>query len=107
MSLIYRLVFSLTYSNQGKQASTNPQGRKRDRSKTTAPTTTRTTRASTSRLNQVEQTPPNDNDTSPHQTSMDSNSPQDDTEMQHSEDTPRQIGNTVALRSQGIFIIIS
>jgi hypothetical protein len=55
----------------------------------------------------VEQTPPNDNDTSPHQTSMDSNSPQDDTEMQHSEDIPRQIGNTAALRSQGIFIIIS
>jgi hypothetical protein len=95
--------------NQAKQPSTKTQGRKRARSKTTVPITTRTTRASASRLNQTDQTSPND-DTSPHQTSKDSNSPQADTEMQHSQDmtdTSHQIDNTVTLRDQGICSVIS
>jgi hypothetical protein len=101
--------FFPTRLNQENQPSTKPQGRKRARSKTTVPTTTRTTRASASRLNQTDHTLPND-DTSAHRTSKDSNSPQADTEMQHSQDmtnTLRQIDNSDTLRGQGICIVIS
>ncbi|XP_071683901.1 uncharacterized protein [Lolium perenne] len=88
------------------QPSTKPQGRKRARSKTTVPTTTRTTRASASRLNQTDHTSPND-DTSAHRTSKDSNSPQADTEMQHSQDMTnilRQIDNSDTLRGQDALV---
>jgi hypothetical protein len=95
--------FFPTCLNQAKQTSTKPQGRKRAHSKTTVPTTTRTTRASASRLNQTDQSPPNNNETSPHQNYKDSNSPQADTEMpQDMTETSRQIDNTVTLHGQGI-----
>jgi hypothetical protein len=107
--LFFTSFFFPTCLNQENQPSTKPQGRKRARSKTTVPTTTRTTRASASRLNQTDHTSPND-DTSAHRTSKDSNSPQADTEMQHSQDMTnslRQIDNSDTLRGQGICIVIS
>uniref|UniRef100_A0ACD5UB26 Uncharacterized protein n=1 Tax=Avena sativa TaxID=4498 RepID=A0ACD5UB26_AVESA len=93
-----------------KQASIKPHGRKHARSKTTVPTTTRTTRASASRLNQTYQTPPNDNNTSPHQTSNNTNSLDADTGMQHSQDMINslcQIDNTVTLRGQDALVCSS
>ncbi|CAM0948639.1 unnamed protein product [Alopecurus aequalis] len=90
-----------------KQASTKPPGRKRARPKPAVPTTTRTTRASKSKPTQMEETPSSDNDTSLLQTSKDSNSPQVDTEMQHSQDMINnscQIDNTVIVRDQGALV---